>query len=212
MRPPPAFTLCNTSHDVPRQYSYITFMSFGIVCYKRKCTSHHLEENIFVSPSTTSVYYSTHIPTSTAQLAAFETVSTKFCRLLYQTSTSSCLPDSTIRSPALTKRPTAYSPAPSRASKATAAPAFRASATPLYVPQNYNLSVVFQPYLTLIQAQTDTRTETGKSTNQSHAKGGGDASIVPQVLQEKLPESVERAVPNALHDTGDQDGLHRKQA
>jgi hypothetical protein len=48
------------------------------------------------------------------------------------------------------------------------------------------------------------------STNFSHAKGGGEASIVPQKLQEKLPECVERAVPNAIHDTGDEGGLHRK--
>jgi hypothetical protein len=43
------------------------------------------------------------------------------------------------------------------------------------------------------------------------AKGGGEASIVPQKLQKKLPERVERAVPNAIHDTGDEGGLHRKQ-
>jgi hypothetical protein len=49
------------------------------------------------------------------------------------------------------------------------------------------------------------------STKVSHAKGGGDASIVPQKLQEVLPEGVERAVPNAIHDTGDEGGLHRKQ-
>ena len=49
------------------------------------------------------------------------------------------------------------------------------------------------------------------STKVSHAKGGGEASIVPQKLQEVLPESVERAVPNAIHDTGDEGGLHRKQ-
>ncbi|KAF1947470.1 hypothetical protein EJ02DRAFT_417652 [Clathrospora elynae] len=42
-----------------------------------------------------------------------------------------------------------------------------------------------------------------QSTNQTHAKDGGNSSIVPQKLQEKLPESVERAVPNAIHDTGD---------
>lgn len=52
--------------------------------------------------------------------------------------------------------------------------------------------------------------EPGQSTNKSHAKGGGAASIVPQKLQEKLPEGVERAVPNAIHDTGDTGGLHRK--
>jgi hypothetical protein len=34
---------------------------------------------------------------------------------------------------------------------------------------------------------------------------------VPQKLQEKLPESVEGAVPNAMYDTGDTGGLHRKQ-
>ncbi|KAF2397741.1 hypothetical protein EJ06DRAFT_532733 [Trichodelitschia bisporula] len=50
-----------------------------------------------------------------------------------------------------------------------------------------------------------------QSTNQSHAKGGGAASIVPQKIQEKLPEKIERAVPNAIHDTGDTGGLHRKQ-
>lgn len=49
----------------------------------------------------------------------------------------------------------------------------------------------------------------GPQTHVSHAKGGGDASIVPQMIQEILPESVERAVPNAIHDTGDTDGLHR---
>jgi hypothetical protein len=35
-------------------------------------------------------------------------------------------------------------------------------------------------------------------------------SIVPEKLQQKLPEGVERAVPNAIHDTGDTSGLHRK--
>jgi vesicle coat complex subunit len=30
-----------------------------------------------------------------------------------------------------------------------------------------------------------------------------------QKLQEKLPESVERAVPNAIHDTGNTSGVHR---
>jgi hypothetical protein len=59
--------------------------------------------------------------------------------------------------------------------------------------------------------QGDTKTATGNSTHQTHAKGQGEASVVPQKLQEKLPEGVERAVPNALHDTGDQGGLHRKQ-
>lgn len=47
-----------------------------------------------------------------------------------------------------------------------------------------------------------TGSDPGQSTSKSHAKDGGDASIVPQKLQEKLPESVEKAVPNALHDTG----------
>ncbi|KAI4145102.1 MAG: hypothetical protein L6R39_003940 [Caloplaca ligustica] len=37
------------------------------------------------------------------------------------------------------------------------------------------------------------------STSRSHAVGD---SIVPQKLQEKLPEGVEKAVPNAIHDTG----------
>ncbi|KAI3571469.1 hypothetical protein IWW34DRAFT_639184 [Fusarium oxysporum f. sp. albedinis] len=53
--------------------------------------------------------------------------------------------------------------------------------------------------------------EPSQFINKTHAKDGGKASIVPQTLQEKLPESVERAVPNAVHDTGDTGGLHRKQ-
>ncbi|CAF9941382.1 MAG: hypothetical protein ALECFALPRED_009091 [Alectoria fallacina] len=36
-------------------------------------------------------------------------------------------------------------------------------------------------------------------TDQSHAVGD---SIVPQILQEKLPQKVEEIVPNAIHDTG----------
>ncbi|KAH9870145.1 hypothetical protein J1614_007067 [Plenodomus biglobosus] len=47
-----------------------------------------------------------------------------------------------------------------------------------------------------------------QSTNQTHAKDGGHASIVPLKVQEKLPESVERAVPNAIHDTGDNNNNH----
>ncbi|KAM5529904.1 hypothetical protein BFJ63_vAg16090 [Fusarium oxysporum f. sp. narcissi] len=53
--------------------------------------------------------------------------------------------------------------------------------------------------------------EPGQFTHKTHAKDGGKASIVPQKLQEKLPESVERAVPNAIHNTGNAGGLHRKQ-
>ncbi|KAI3570557.1 hypothetical protein IWW34DRAFT_903437 [Fusarium oxysporum f. sp. albedinis] len=56
-----------------------------------------------------------------------------------------------------------------------------------------------------------TGAEPGQFTHKAHAKDGGKASIVPQKLQEKLPESVERAVPNAIHNTDDAGGLHRKQ-
>lgn len=55
-----------------------------------------------------------------------------------------------------------------------------------------------------------TGTKSGDSTMKTHAKDGGKASVVPQKLQEILPESVERAVPNVIHDTGDTGGLHRK--
>jgi hypothetical protein len=48
----------------------------------------------------------------------------------------------------------------------------------------------------------DTAADPAPENSQSHAKDGGQASIVPQKIQEVLPESVERAVPNALHDTG----------
>ncbi|KAL8920339.1 MAG: hypothetical protein Q9208_006310 [Pyrenodesmia sp. 3 TL-2023] len=40
------------------------------------------------------------------------------------------------------------------------------------------------------------------STSRSHATGD---SIVPQKLQEVLPAGVEKAVPNAIHDTGPSD-------
>ncbi|KNB08980.1 hypothetical protein FOXG_20118 [Fusarium oxysporum f. sp. lycopersici 4287] len=43
----------------------------------------------------------------------------------------------------------------------------------------------------------------GQSTNKTHAKNDGQESILPKKVQEKVPESVERAVPNAIHDTGD---------
>ncbi|KAJ4352858.1 hypothetical protein N0V95_003905 [Ascochyta clinopodiicola] len=52
------------------------------------------------------------------------------------------------------------------------------------------------------KSTNDTAADTNPETAQSHAKNGGQASIVPQTIQEKLPESVERAVPNAIHDTG----------
>lgn len=45
------------------------------------------------------------------------------------------------------------------------------------------------------------QTASGRGT--SHAKPG-DSSYVPQGIQEELPESVERAVPNAIHDTGNE--------
>lgn len=54
-----------------------------------------------------------------------------------------------------------------------------------------------------------TGSEPGQSTNKSHAVDP-DASVVPKKLQEKLPEGVERAVPNAIHNTGDTSGLHRE--
>ncbi|KAI1104728.1 hypothetical protein F4804DRAFT_331990 [Jackrogersella minutella] len=41
------------------------------------------------------------------------------------------------------------------------------------------------------------------STTKTHAKGDGEESILPKKVQEKVPESIERAVPNAIHDTGD---------
>lgn len=52
-------------------------------------------------------------------------------------------------------------------------------------------------------AQSGSKSGNNESKDQTHAKGDGEESVVPKKLQEKLPESVERAVPNALHDTGD---------
>jgi hypothetical protein len=54
-------------------------------------------------------------------------------------------------------------------------------------------------------------TEGSAGKGVTHAKDGGAASIVPKKLQEVLPEKVERAVPNAIHDTGDTGGIHRSQ-
>lgn len=42
-----------------------------------------------------------------------------------------------------------------------------------------------------------------QSTSKTHALNDGEDSIVPKKVQEILPESVERAVPNAIHNTGD---------
>ncbi|KAF9699922.1 hypothetical protein EKO04_002453 [Ascochyta lentis] len=53
------------------------------------------------------------------------------------------------------------------------------------------------------KSTNDTAADTSPETTQSHAKDRGQASIVPQKIQEQLPEGVERAVPNAIHDTGD---------
>jgi hypothetical protein len=36
----------------------------------------------------------------------------------------------------------------------------------------------------------------------SHAKHSGEASMVPKAIQEVLPESVEMAVPDFIHDAG----------
>lgn len=51
----------------------------------------------------------------------------------------------------------------------------------------------------------------GESGSKSHAKPGG--SILPETIQKKVPEKVERLVPNAIHDTGDRGttdtGAHR---
>lgn len=37
----------------------------------------------------------------------------------------------------------------------------------------------------------------------THAKDGGDASIVPKPIQKAVPEKLERALPDKIHDTGD---------
>jgi hypothetical protein len=46
--------------------------------------------------------------------------------------------------------------------------------------------------------------DTGSGTGrQTHAKDGGDASIVPKPIQKAVPEKLERALPDSIHDTGD---------
>jgi hypothetical protein len=65
-------------------------------------------------------------------------------------------------------------------------------------------SPVWEDGQTLIARQVHpTGGKADQSTSKTHAKDGGDASIVPKKIQEIVPESVERALPNAIHDTGD---------
>jgi hypothetical protein len=68
----------------------------------------------------------------------------------------------------------------------------------------YHFSTLAQCDITLVYYNTQV-------CNRTHTKDGGKAPIVPKKLQEKLPESVERAVANAIHSTDDTGGLHRKQ-
>ena len=49
--------------------------------------------------------------------------------------------------------------------------------------------------------------DTGSGTGrQTHAKDGGDASIVPKGIQKAVPEKLERVLPDSIHDTGDHGG------
>lgn len=50
-------------------------------------------------------------------------------------------------------------------------------------------------------ASTSSTGAASRGIGVSHAKPG-DSSVVPQKLQEALPEKVENAVPNTMHDTG----------
>ncbi|KAF8538781.1 hypothetical protein BDD12DRAFT_805842 [Trichophaea hybrida] len=50
-------------------------------------------------------------------------------------------------------------------------------------------------------ASTSSTGAASHGIDDSHAKPG-DSSIVPQKLQEALPEKVENSVPNTVHDTG----------
>ncbi|KAF3001451.1 hypothetical protein E8E13_008152 [Curvularia kusanoi] len=52
------------------------------------------------------------------------------------------------------------------------------------------------------KSTSNTSADPSPEVARSHAKRGGQASLVPQRIQEELPESVERAVPNFIHDTG----------
>lgn len=52
--------------------------------------------------------------------------------------------------------------------------------------------------------------DTGKGTGrQTHAKDGGEDSIVPKGIQKAVPEKLERALPDSIHNTGDHGG-HKK--
>jgi hypothetical protein len=65
---------------------------------------------------------------------------------------------------------------------------------------------LFTYYMLIVDEQVhDTRTtnQSSGTSGQTHAKDGGDASIVPKGIQKAVPEGLERALPNAIHDTGD---------
>ncbi|RBA11826.1 hypothetical protein FPRO05_14178 [Fusarium proliferatum] len=91
--------------------------------------------------------------------------------------------------------------------------AAKALLTPLGTPRlkRRPSSHAWEPAANYLFQVHRTGPEPGQFTHKTHAKDGGKASIVPQKLQEKLPESVERAVPNAIHNTDDAGGQHRKQ-
>jgi hypothetical protein len=107
---------------------------------------------------------------------------------LHQTSTARASPThrATLPSPARSRRPP---PAVLR----------RLFPTAYDIPRPYD-----EDGQTLIARQVHpTGGKADQSTSKTHAKDGGDASIVPKKIQEIVPESVERALPNAIHDTGD---------
>lgn len=56
-------------------------------------------------------------------------------------------------------------------------------------------------YANLIKIH-DTGSKNQGTSGQTHAKDGGDASIVPKGIQKAVPENLERALPNAIHGTG----------
>lgn len=58
---------------------------------------------------------------------------------------------------------------------------------------------------TKIKITIDTQVhDTGKGTGrQTHALDGGAASKVPLPIQKAVPEKLERALPDSIHNTGD---------
>jgi len=75
---------------------------------------------------------------------------------------------------------------------------------PLHPPSNTPTSHKQQhSLLTHPPFQSKENSTSESSLGKTHAKDNGNDSIVPKVIQKLVPESLERALPDSIHNTGD---------